>query len=134
LGQAIIESNFGTSSLAVNANNHFGIKCKSYWQGDTYMHKDDDYINGELVQSCFRSYDSSVNSYKDHTHFLSETERYSKLFELDSKDYKGWAQGLKEAGYATNPYYDQMLIDAIEKYNLHRFDRINLEEYRLKLK
>ncbi len=132
LGQAIIESNFGTSRLATEANNHFGIKCKSYWTGETFYHKDDDYKNGRLIESCFRSYSSSIKSYRDHSNFLVNTERYRKLFELSSDDYKGWANGLKDAGYATNPRYAEMLINTIEKYKLNRFDTINLDNYRLK--
>lgn len=130
LGQAVIESNFGTSDLAMKANNHFGIKCKSYWNGDTYYHEDDDYKNGRLIASCFRAYNSSIKSYLDHSNFLMKSERYNKLFSYGIKDYESWAYGLEKAGYATDPQYAEKLISAIEEYNLDRYDSVNLDEYK----
>ncbi len=123
LAQGLHESNYGTSDLATKANNHFGIKCKSYWQGGTYYHEDDDYNdNGNLIESCFRSYNSSLESYVDHSNFLKYSAHYSKLFDLCRTDYKGWAYGLKECGYATDVSYSQKLIKNIEKYNLNKYD------------
>ncbi|MCZ2442968.1 MAG: glucosaminidase domain-containing protein [Flavobacteriales bacterium] len=116
LAQGILESGNGNSDLAVNANNHFGIKCHKEWNGATYF-KDDDAPN-----ECFRKYNSVLDSYKDHADFLTSRERYNALFSLDITDYKGWARGLKAAGYATNPNYADRLIDLIEKYNLNAFD------------
>ncbi len=116
LAQAILESGFGNSELAVNANNHFGIKCHG-WGYATY-YKDDDKRN-----ECFRSYLSPVHSFEDHSEFLSTRPRYSFLFDLDPLNYKGWARGLREAGYATNPDYSQLLIRIIEEHKLYYFDQ-----------
>jgi len=116
LAQGIFESNAGTSPLATEANNHFGIKCHTDWQGKTYIHDD------ETKNECFRKYDNPEESFRDHSLFLASRDRYKALFELDITDYKGWARGLKEAGYATNPHYTQKLIESIEKYQLYRFD------------
>lgn len=116
LAQGLLESNYGKSVLAVKARNHFGIKCTSDWHGKKY-HYDDDKPN-----ECFRKYRSVKKSYRDHSLFLHR-ERYKDLFKLDITDYKGWAYGLKKAGYATNPNYPQLLIKLIEKYDLHRFDK-----------
>ncbi|MEM9547496.1 MAG: glucosaminidase domain-containing protein, partial [Bacteroidota bacterium] len=97
LAQALHESQTGVSDLALNANNHFGIKCKSYWTGKTYQHKDDDYDReGNLISSCFRSYDSVIDSYVDHTNFLVQTAHYSELFNYTKTDYFNWAHGLKK--------------------------------------
>jgi len=115
LAQAIIESAFGNSDLAKNANNHFGIKCHN-WQGETY-HKDDD-----AKDECFRKYNSPIESFYDHSVFLSTRQRYAFLFDLDITDYRGWARGLSQAGYATNPRYPELLIGVIERNNLQRFD------------
>jgi hypothetical protein len=115
LAQGIIESGSGNSSLAKYANNHFGIKCTSEWKGKGY-YKDDDKNN-----DCFRVYKDAKESYKDHSEFLKR-KRYSALFELDKNDYVNWAKGLKQAGYATNPKYPDMLINTIEKYQLHQYD------------
>lgn len=123
LAQGIIESKFGTSGLAKNANNHFGIKCKGNWQGGTFHLKDDDYVNGRLVKSCFRTYDSPEDSFYDHSVFLLQNRRYAFLFELGKTDYKAWAKGLKKAGYATAKHYARTLITTIEKYKLYKFDR-----------
>lgn len=123
LAQALHESNYGTSDLAVKANNHFGIKCKKYWNGKTYLHKDDDLDrSGNLIHSCFRSYNSTSDSYIDHTEFLSNSSNYIKLFEYSKTDYLNWAHGLKKSGYATDPDYAIKLIKKIEKYDLSKYD------------
>jgi flagellum-specific peptidoglycan hydrolase FlgJ len=123
LAQGLHESHYGTSKLATEANNHFGIKCKSYWTGKTFYHKDDDFNKkGQLIESCFRAYESDIDSYIDRSNFLMETERYAPLFEIDKTDYVAWAYGLRYCGYATDDQYSQKLISKIEKYNLHVFD------------
>lgn len=126
LAQGIHESNSGKSALAQKAKNHFGLKCKSYWEGNTYYHKDDDRNSkGDLIPSCFRSYDSVVTSYENHSEFLVNTLHYAELFLYSKHDYKNWAYGLKKCGYATDRLYAQKLISTIEKYDLHRFDKTN---------
>ena len=115
LAQGILESNSGNSILAVEGNNHFGIKCHG-WGGKTMRHDDD------ARQECFRVYDSADESFRDHSDFLRYQDRYKFLFDLDPTDYKGWAFGLKKAGYATNPHYPQQLIRQIELYRLYSFD------------
>jgi len=125
LAQGIIESGSGNSSLAKYANNHFGIKCTSEWRGKAY-YKDDDKSN-----DCFRVYKDARESYKDHSEFLKR-KRYSALFELDKNDYVNWAKGLKQAGYATNPRYPDMLINTIEKYQLHQYDQPESETDKIK--
>ncbi|WP_107038782.1 glucosaminidase domain-containing protein [Brumimicrobium mesophilum] len=115
LSQGILESGFGNSKLAVKANNHFGIKCHD-WKGDTYKKHDD------KRNECFRKYDDAAQSFEDHSTFLTTRSRYASLFELEITDYKSWAKGLKEAGYATNPQYPRRLIDIIERYNLDQYD------------
>ena len=122
MAQAIVESRYGTSTLATKSNNHFGIKCKGGWEGKTFYFKDDDYRHGRLVKSCFRGYDDSVQSYYDHSDFLVENPRYGVLFTLNKTDYKGWAKGLKKCGYATDRNYAKALIGMIEKYQLHLLD------------
>ena len=125
LAQAILESNCGQSELACKANNHFGIKCGGSWDGKSFHKEDDDYSNGKLVKSCFREFDSVMESYVAHSDFLTDpgkTSRYSSLFDLDITDYKGWANGLSKAGYATDPQYANRLIQIIEKHELFRFD------------
>ncbi len=123
LAQAIHESQSGTSSLAFNSNNHFGIKCKSYWRGRSYYHKDDDLDRkGRLIESCFRAYDAVTDSYIDHSNFLKHSSHYQGLFLLSRTDYTGWAYGLKECGYATDKRYAQKLIKTIKKYNLSVYD------------
>ena len=125
LAQALVESRYGTSGLAVEANNHFGIKCKSYWTGFTYYHKDDDYDkNGKLMKSCFRAYDSALDSYIDHSNFLIITPWYQDLFSYSKTDYVSWAKGLKESGYATNPKYADILIKKIEDFQLYQYDHM----------
>lgn len=125
LAQGIFESAFGNSELAKVANNHFGIKCTSDWAGRSYF-KDDDNVN-----DCFRVYSNPEDSYRDHSEFLKR-KRYARLFELDKNDYVGWAYGLKEAGYATNPSYPQLLINTIQKYHLDQYDRPEGEIQKIK--
>lgn len=125
LAQGLFESGFGNGELARVANNHFGIKCTSDWKGRSY-YKDDDNVN-----DCFRVYNNPEDSYRDHSEFLKR-KRYARLFELDKNDYVGWAYGLKEAGYATNPQYPQLLINAIQKYHLDQFDRPEGEIQKIK--
>ncbi len=125
MAQAILESNAGRSYLATQGNNHFGIKCGGQWTGGTVMRKDDDYKNGRLVPSCFRAYPDAEESFMAHSEFLRDPKknhRYGFLFRLEQTDYKGWARGLKKAGYATNPKYPQLLIELIERYGLDQFD------------
>ncbi|HEX7845575.1 MAG TPA: glucosaminidase domain-containing protein [Chitinophagaceae bacterium] len=118
LAQGIHESSAGASRLATKANNHFGIKCKADWMGQSISHDDD--ARGE----CFRKYLSAEDSYKDHSNFLKKSSRYASLFELDPTDYEGWAYGLKKAGYATNPRYPQVIIKLIEDYGLQDYTMI----------
>ncbi len=125
LAQGLFESGNGNSDLSKIANNHFGIKCTSDWKGKSF-YKDDDQEN-----DCFRVYDKPEDSYRDHSEFLKR-KRYAPLFELDKNDYQGWAQGLKDAGYATNPKYPQLLIGVIEKYHLDAFDRPEGEVQKIK--
>ena len=116
LAQGILESGAGESELCRKGNNHFGIKCHD-WTGAKVYHDDD--ASGE----CFRSYTTAIESFEDHSKFLSRSKRYSRLFQLARTDYKGWAHGLKECGYATNPQYASRLINLIELYQLSNFDR-----------
>ena len=116
LAQALVESGAGRSELAVHANNHFGIKCHEGWDGATYR-KDDD-----REKECFRAYASAEDSYRAHSDFLRERERYQGLFELDPTDYKAWAKGLRQAGYATDRRYADKLIASIEDFQLYRYD------------
>ncbi len=124
LAQAIVESSWGNGSLAVEGNNYFGIKCNNNWSGATIYQEDDDYKNGKLIASCFRKYASVEESYVDHSNFLREGARYANLFNLSSTDYKGWAKGLKAAGYATDRQYAEKLIEKIESYQLYQYDRM----------
>jgi LysM repeat protein len=116
LAQGLLESGSGNSTLAVKANNHFGIKCHKTWTGPRIYHDDD--AKGE----CFRKYRSPEKSYHDHSEFLRGARRYAFLFDLNPTDYKGWARGLKKAGYATDPQYPQKLIRIIEEYKLYTLD------------
>ncbi len=116
LAQGILESGSGNSELAKRANNHFGIKCHKGWTGKTFIMDDDE------KNECFRKYKSAEDSYRDHSLFLTERQRYSDLFNLKVTDYKGWAYGLKKAGYATNPKYPQLLIKIIEENRLYSYD------------
>jgi hypothetical protein len=116
LAQGIIESNCGKSPLATEANNHFGIKCHKDWTGKGFYYDDDE------KNECFRVYDKPEDSYRDHSLFLVNRPRYAALFSLDANDYTGWAYGLKQAGYATNPAYPSILIRMIEDNHLYDFD------------
>ena len=130
LGQAILESNAGQSLLATKAKNHFGIKCGKNWKGRTVKKKDDDYENGKLKKSCFRAYSKNKESFIDHSNFLTDPrkkKRYGFLFDLDPKDYKKWARGLKKAGYATAKDYHKNLIAIIERYDLAKLDDWGME-------
>lgn len=125
LAQGLLETGAGQSRLSSEGFNHFGIKCKSYWQGDTLLVKDDDLDkDGQLIESCFRRYPSATASYRDHSEFLLTSARYAELFQLERGDYQGWAQGLQRCGYATSQQYAQTLIGLIERYQLHIFDRV----------
>jgi LysM repeat protein len=116
LAQGLLESGAGESTLARKGNNHFGIKCHN-WSGGT-MYVDDDRRN-----ECFHTYRSAFDSYEDHSRFLASGQRYRSLFKLKITDYKGWARGLKAAGYATNPRYAESLIDIIQLYKLYEYDK-----------
>ena len=115
LAQGVLESGAGNSELARKSNNHFGIKCNG-WTGRRVYHDDDE------RNECFRSYDSPYDSYEDHSRFLANGQRYRSLFNLSITDYKGWAKGLKAAGYATNPQYASKLIEIIQLYKLYEYD------------
>lgn len=117
LAQGLLESGAGNGTLARKSNNHFGIKCGSDWRGKTVKHDDD------ARNECFRVYKDPKDSYRDHSKFLAGRQRYAFLFNLKITDYKGWARGLKKAGYATNPRYAHQLIDIIERYDLHKYDK-----------
>lgn len=116
LAQGIIESGSGRSALAKESNNHFGIKCHNNWTGEK-TYKDDDKKN-----DCFRVYNNAEESFTDHSLFLKNNKRYASLFTLDINDYKSWATGLKQCGYATNPNYANLLIDIIELYELNHIN------------
>lgn len=119
LAQGCLESGNGNSTLARKANNHFGIKCHNNWTGKTF-HQDDDARN-----ECFRSYPNADESFRDHSDFLRYRDRYAFLFDLEPTDYKGWAYGLKKAGYATAPDYATRLIQIIEENELWRYDQLD---------
>ncbi|EHO73710.1 hypothetical protein HMPREF9944_00284 [Segatella maculosa OT 289] len=116
LAQGIFESGAGRSELSVKGNNHFGIKCHG-WTGRSVYHDDD------ARNECFRAYDNVLQSYEDHSKFLRYNVRYNSLFTLQRTDYRGWAQGLKACGYATNPRYADKLIELIELYKLYELDK-----------
>lgn len=118
LAQGIHETTAGTSDLVRRSNNHFGIKCKSNWTGESVKHTDD------APNECFRKYGDPMDSYRDHSDFLKGSQRYASLFTLDPLDYSGWAYGLKKAGYATNPKYPQIIIKLVEKYQLQDYTLI----------
>src|ERR1051326_5197498 len=120
LAQGMLESGNGNSALAMYANNHFGIKCHEDWSGMTYTMDDNE------KDECFRKYNSVLESYEDHSQFLMGRDRYAFLFQLKTTDYRGWAHGLSEAGYATDPEYAQKLIQIIETYKLYKYDRMVL--------
>ena len=117
LAQGLLESGAGQGTLARKSNNHFGIKCGGDWRGKSVKHDDD------ARDECFRVYQNAADSYRDHSKFLAGRPRYASLFKLDMTDYKGWAHGLKKAGYATNPRYAYQLIDIIERYDLYKYDK-----------
>lgn len=116
LAQGILESGVGTGTLSQKANNHFGIKCHKEWDGPSVLFDDDS------EKECFRKYKDPAESYRDHSLFLTSRSRYDSLFELPQWDYKAWAKGLKNAGYATDPKYPDKLISLIERYDLHQYD------------
>ena len=122
LAQGLLETESGNSELLRKSNNHFGIKCKNNWNGNGVSHDDD--FKGE----CFRTYKDAEESYRDHSNFLRGSDRYAFLFALNPADYKGWANGLKKAGYATNPKYPAVLIKSIEQYNLQQYSLAALDE------
>ena len=121
LAQGILESSYGKGELALKSNNHFGVKCHKTWSGERVYHDDDE--KGE----CFRKYEYVNSSYQDHSLFLVNRDRYASLFKLKKDDYKGWAKGLKKAGYATDSKYPVKLIKLIEDYGLYKFDEFILE-------
>lgn len=116
LGQGILESGAGTGPLSIQANNHFGIKCHKGWTGPSINYDDD------AAQECFRKYNEAKESYKDHSLFLTSRDRYAGLFQLEKDDYKSWAKGLKDAGYATDVAYPSKLVGLIERYQLQKYD------------
>lgn len=116
LAQGILESGAGKGDLALEANNHFGIKCHKDWLGESVRHDDDS------AQECFRKYPEPAESYRDHALFLVGKKRYESLFTYEKDDYKAWAKGLRACGYATDPKYPDKLISYIERYNLHQYD------------
>lgn len=122
LAQGLLESRYGLSPLAAGGNNHFGIKCHNTWTGKKQYHDDD--AKGE----CFRVYESAEESFRDHSDFLRYRDRYKFLFEFETTDYKAWANGLKKAGYATDPAYPSKLIKYIEDYRLDAYDRMSVAE------
>ena len=119
LAQGCLESGNGNSTLAREANNHFGIKCHKNWKGKTIRHDDDE------KNECFRSYRSADESFRDHSDFLRYSDRYAALFNLELTDYKGWAYGLQKAGYATARTYAESLIRIIEENELYRYDKLD---------
>ena len=129
LAQAIVESESGTSELARLSNNHFGIKCTEEWNdGAVYKYDDDSDHLGRPIRSCFRAYGSVYDSYIDHTEFLLHRKYYRHLFQYARTDYKRWAFGLGEAGYATDPLYSRALIETIEEYKLYYYDFLRPEQ------
>ncbi len=122
LAQGLLESGLGRGELAMKTNNHFGIKCHTGWQGDYDYHDDDE--KGE----CFRKYNHPRYSFRDHSIFLSSRSRYAFLFDLRGDDYKRWAKGLRQAGYATDKRYPQKLIRLIEQHQLYKYDRAVIKQ------
>jgi flagellum-specific peptidoglycan hydrolase FlgJ len=117
IAQGILESGAGRGNLTSRSNNHFGIKCHVGWTGESVRHDDDE------LQECFRKYNDPKYSFRDHSLFLTSRPRYSGLFSLKKDDYKGWARGLRQAGYATDPKYPEKLINIIERYELYKLDQ-----------
>ena len=129
LAQGLLESGAGKSTLAREANNHFGIKCSGSWTGKTFFREDDDRnAKGDLIKSCFRSFDSASQSFFAHSNFLTDQKRYAFLFDIHRSDYRAWAKGLRKAGYATDKAYANKLIDLIEKHQLYLFDSESISE------
>ncbi|MBK8701018.1 MAG: glucosaminidase domain-containing protein [Saprospiraceae bacterium] len=128
LAQALLESEFGRSPLATDGNNHFGLKCGKNWKGKTYFKIDDDVDTlGQMIESCFRAFDSVEESFRCHSDFLTDENksgRYGFLFQLSPDDYQGWAHGLRQAGYASDPQYPAKLIRLIERYQLFTIDQV----------
>jgi LysM repeat protein len=122
LAQGLLETENGNSDLLKKSNNHFGIKCKSSWTAEGVSHDDD------AIGECFRTYKDAEGSYRDHSNYLRGNDRYAFLFKLDPRDYKGWAYGLKRAGYATNPRYPEILIKNIEENNLQQYTMVAVNE------
>ena len=122
LAQGLLETESGNSVLLKKSNNHFGIKCKNTWSGTGVSHDDD------ALGECFRTYKNAEESYRDHSNFLRGSDRYAPLFSLNPADYKGWAYGLKKAGYATNPKYPDILIKHIEQYNLQQYSLMAVDD------
>ena len=122
LAQGMLESGYGLSPLATKAHNHFGMKCHSDWKGEKFFYDD------ETPDECFRVYPTVEDSFRAHSDFLRGRERYKALFDLDPTDYKGWARGLRRAGYATDPGYATKLINIIEDFQLYRFDTMTEED------
>jgi LysM repeat protein len=122
LAQGLLETENGNSDLLKKSNNHFGIKCKSSWTAEGVSHDDD------AIGECFRTYKDAEGSYRDHSNYLRGNDRYAFLFKLDPRDYKGWAYGLKRAGYATNPRYPEILIKNIEENNLQQYTMVAINE------
>ena len=110
LAQGLLESAAGTSKLAREGNNHFGIKCHRSWKGDSVF----------SGKTCYRKYRTVLDSYSDHSRFL-KAKRYESLFSLELSDYRGWAHGLKRCGYATDPLYAEKLINLIETYGIDKY-------------
>ncbi|MCR5351309.1 MAG: glucosaminidase domain-containing protein [Bacteroidales bacterium] len=125
LAQGMLESGAGLSPLATKANNHFGLKCHGDWTGERF------YYDDETPDECFRMYRTVEDSFRAHSDFLRGRERYASLFELDPTDYKGWARGLRRAGYATDPSYASKLITLIEDFQLYRFDTMTEDDLSL---
>ena len=128
LAQGILETNAGRSKLVKESNNHFGIKCHDSWKGESVSHDDD------AAGECFRKYRNPLASYRDHSHFLTSRPRYASLFELKATDYKEWARGLREAGYATDKSYADKLIRIIEKHDLAQYDQQTIGKRKRMLK
>jgi len=122
LAQGIIESRSGQAALAAEGNNHFGIKCHNSWKGKTML------VDDDRKNECFRVYDTAEESFRDHSDFLRYRDRYKFLFDFPTTDYKSWAYGLKQAGYATDPSYAAKLIKCVEDYDLARFDRMTVDD------
>ena len=127
LGQALVESQGGESELAVNANNHFGLKCPKCAESEAYLKTDDEYDkNGQLIYSKFHRFNTPEDSYLAHSQRLTTDSRYRPLFNNERTDYRGWAYSLQKCGYATDTRYAERLIGVIERYNLQRFDKPSL--------